>query len=125
VPETAVSRRQNKATQLQPDVGNFEVANNLTYGSPAVKNEDTISSVTTSGTYRYDVVKDSDSTAPVLNDADDRLKLVFVASKTGTGGGDLEPGEEVTVKINTASGASTTIRFSIPDSLAEKSAVEL
>jgi archaellin len=77
------------------------------------------------GNYKYDVVKDADETAPVLNDADDRLQLVFDVNNVGTGGGNLEGGEEVTIKINTASGASTTIRFSIPDSLAEKSAVEL
>jgi flagellin-like protein len=86
-----------------------------------------ISNHTADGAFRYAVVKDSDSTAPVLNDADDRFKIVFSANDTATGDNSdfLEAGEDVTIKINTASGSSTAIRFSIPDSLAEKSAVEL
>jgi flagellin-like protein len=102
-------------TQLQPDVSDFELksaSNNLGDSIPT-------------GEYKYAVVKDADGTAPVLNDADDRLKLVFNTTAVGTGDDTLKAGEEVTIKINTASGASTTIRFSIPDSLAEKSAVEL
>jgi flagellin-like protein len=74
--------------------------------------------------FAYGTVKDADDTAPVLNDADDRFKLVFDYSDFTEDNG-LEPGEEVTIKIDTAAGASTTIRFSVPDSLAEKSAVEL
>jgi flagellin-like protein len=84
-----------------------------------------ISNHTQSGEFKYSVVKDADDTAPVINDPDDRLKLVFSTNDTATANGFLSAGEEVTIKINTASGASTTIRFRIPDSLGQKSAVEL
>jgi flagellin-like protein len=105
-------------TQLQPDVSDFKVAQDQT-------NLGQEGTTWPAGTYKYAVVKDADDTAPVLNDADDRMKLVFNSSLVGTGGDTLQPGEEVTIKINTASGASTTIRFSVPESLEQKSAVEL
>ncbi|WP_313692658.1 archaellin/type IV pilin N-terminal domain-containing protein [Halorarum halobium] len=73
--------------------------------------------------FSTDVVKDSDDSAPVLNDADDRLQLVFVPGDFS--GGPLAEGDEVTLKLNTKSGATTTIRFAVPDSLGNKNAVEL
>ena len=68
------------------------------------------------------VVKDADDSAPVLNDPDDRLTIVFDVSKFSN---NLQEGEDVTIKINTMSGATTEIRFSVPESLDEKSAVSL
>lgn len=37
----------------------------------------------------------------------------------------LDEGEEVTVKINTLAGATTSVRFTVPRSLSQKDAVEL
>ena len=79
-----------------------------------------------SGTYSYESVKNAAGNENVLNDADDRLNLVFeVDAITSTSGNYLNEGDEVTVKINTMSGATTTIRFTVPESLGQKSAVEL
>ena len=72
--------------------------------------------------FGYQPVKDSDGSSNVLNDADDRLNLVF---DVDTFASNLDEGEEVTVKINTMAGATTEIRFSVPESLGNKQAVEL
>jgi flagellin-like protein len=109
----------------------------------AVENPDLVSYDPESGGadtnfFNTSVVKDADGTAPVLNDADDRLKLTFNVSNfrattDGTAAGHTDPneveglesGEEVTIKINTAAGATTVIQVTVPDTLEEKSAVEL
>ncbi|MXR41837.1 flagellin [Halobaculum sp. WSA2] len=75
-----------------------------------------------SNVFSYSVVKDSDGSENVLNDADDRLNLVF---DTSTFTNELNEGEEVTVKVNTMAGATTSIRFTVPESLGNKEAVEL
>ena len=74
------------------------------------------------GNFSTAIIKDADGSSPVLNDADDRLQLAFDVS---TFASDLGEGDEVTVKINTMSGATTTIRFTVPESLGSKTAVEL
>jgi len=77
----------------------------------------------TTDKFSYSVVKDSDGSENVLNDADDRLNLVFDTAITGTN--NLDEGNEVTIKVNTMAGATTTIRFTVPESLGNKEAVEL
>ena len=67
-------------------------------------------------------IKDVDNSQPVLNDPDDRFLLVF---NTTTFTNNLDEGESVTIKINTLAGATTTIRFTVPQSLSQKDAVEL
>ena len=68
-------------------------------------------------------VKDEDGSDPVINDPDDRFQLVFDVDTFSNG--NLAEGEEVTIKINTLSGATTTIRFTVPESLTQKETVEL
>jgi flagellin FlaA/flagellin FlaB len=58
----------------------------------------------------------------VLNDNDDRLQYLF---DVGNFASDLGEGDEVTIKINTMAGATTEIRFTVPESLGNKEAVEL
>ncbi|MFC7097310.1 archaellin/type IV pilin N-terminal domain-containing protein [Halobaculum marinum] len=70
-------------------------------------------------------VKNTDGSNTVLNDADDRFNVNFLLNTTANGPGKLSEGEEVTIKINTMSGATTSIRFTVPESLGQKSAVEL
>ncbi|MFC6787106.1 archaellin/type IV pilin N-terminal domain-containing protein [Halobaculum halobium] len=72
--------------------------------------------------FGYQPVKDSDGSSNVLNDPDDRLNLVF---DVDTFANDLTEGSEVTIKINTMAGATTSIRFTVPESLGNKEAVEL
>jgi archaellin len=73
--------------------------------------------------FSYIAVKDSDGSDNGLNDADDRLNLVFDVDQFATG--NLGEGDEVTIKINTMAGATTSIRFTVPESLGNKEAVEL
>ncbi|WP_348609381.1 archaellin/type IV pilin N-terminal domain-containing protein [Halobaculum rarum] len=73
--------------------------------------------------FSYVAVKDADGSDNVLNDADDRLNLVFEVNQFATE--NLAEGDEVTIKINTMAGATTSIRFSVPESLGNKQAVEL
>ncbi|UIP00037.1 flagellin [Halobaculum sp. CBA1158] len=69
-------------------------------------------------------VKNTDDSKTVLNDPDDRFNINF--DLTATDAPDtLQEGQEVTIKINTMAGATTTIRFTVPESLGQKSAVEL
>ncbi|WP_435065999.1 archaellin/type IV pilin N-terminal domain-containing protein [Halobaculum sp. EA56] len=83
----------------------------------------TLSDGTVGQEFSYEPVKDADGSSNVLNDADDRLNLVFEVSEFA--GSDLSEGDEVTVKINTMAGATTSIRFTVPESLGNKEAVEL
>ncbi|MFC6786488.1 archaellin/type IV pilin N-terminal domain-containing protein [Halobaculum halobium] len=80
---------------------------------------------TTGDHFSYTTVKNSDGSGSVLNDADDRLALVFEVSDFAGAGNDLNEGDEATIKINTMAGATTEIRFSVPESLGNKEAVEL
>ncbi|MFC7071339.1 archaellin/type IV pilin N-terminal domain-containing protein [Halobaculum lipolyticum] len=93
--------------QLQSTTSNFSTA------GPALS----------SGTYSYESVKNAAGSENVLDDADDRLNLVFDVDAFA--GSNLAEGEDVTIKINTMAGATTSIRFSVPESLGQKSAVEL
>ncbi|MFC7069965.1 archaellin/type IV pilin N-terminal domain-containing protein [Halobaculum lipolyticum] len=71
------------------------------------------------------VVKNADGADTVLDDPDDRFSIDF---DLGTGSGQperLEEGDEVTIKINTRAGATTTIRFTVPESLGQRQGVEL
>ncbi|WP_435146743.1 archaellin/type IV pilin N-terminal domain-containing protein [Halobaculum sp. P14] len=80
----------------------------------------------TSADSRFTVteVKDADNSAPVLNDADDRLKITFDLSDANSPN-ELAEGESVTIKVNTMAGATTAIRFTVPESLDGKQGVEL
>ncbi|GAA0214292.1 archaellin/type IV pilin N-terminal domain-containing protein [Halobaculum roseum] len=69
-------------------------------------------------------VKNTDDSTTVLNDPDDRFNIDFDLDATD-GPGNLQEGQSVTIKINTMSGATTSIRFTVPESLGQKSAVEL
>ncbi|WP_435063666.1 archaellin/type IV pilin N-terminal domain-containing protein [Halobaculum sp. EA56] len=76
-------------------------------------------------TFQTEAVKNTDNSDTVLNDPDDRFNVVFNTTTAYGGPGTLSEGEEVTIKVNTMSGATTTIRFTVPESLGQKSAVEL
>ena len=67
-------------------------------------------------------VKDVDESKPVLNDPDDRFVLVFNTTEFTSA---LEEGQSVVIKINTLAGATTTIRFKVPESLGARDGVEL
>ncbi|QZP38173.1 archaellin/type IV pilin N-terminal domain-containing protein [Halobaculum magnesiiphilum] len=83
----------------------------------------------TDWTFNTYQVKNTDDSDTVLNDADDRFNVEFELNDHGNGPADapsnLGEGDEVTIKINTMAGATTTIRFTVPESLGQKQAVEL
>ncbi|MFC6786855.1 archaellin/type IV pilin N-terminal domain-containing protein [Halobaculum halobium] len=70
-------------------------------------------------------VKNAGGSPTVLNDPDDRFNIEFRLDN-GDGKPDkLNEGDEVTIKINTMAGATTTIRFTVPESLDGQGGVEL
>ena len=82
------------------------------------------SSAETGWNFTTEAVKNTDDSTTVLNDADDRFNINFDLG-AGSGPGNLQEGQSVTIKINTMAGATTGIRFTVPESLGQKSAVEL
>jgi len=87
------------------------------------------------GTFAVATFKDADASAPVINDPDDRLTMVFdlgtddhsptspdAASEFGN---ELERGETATLSVTTRSGATAEMRLSVPQSLSGTSAVSL
>ena len=111
------------------------------YGTVTADNSDNPDLSGADEFFTVDVVRnegDSANTdATVLNDPDDRFILSFDldgANDDATGTGDsaenqgsdnLVEGEAVTLKINTQAGGTTTIRFTVPESLGQKSSVLL
>ncbi|WP_435063388.1 archaellin/type IV pilin N-terminal domain-containing protein [Halobaculum sp. EA56] len=71
------------------------------------------------------VVKNAEGSNTVLNDPDDRFSIDFDLSKGSDDPSLLQEGDEVTIKINTMAGATTTIRFTVPESLGQTQGVEL
>ncbi|QLG28466.1 flagellin [Halorarum halophilum] len=88
---------------------------------------DKVDDSATSADSKFNVteVKDADNSASVLNDADDRLRMTFDLNSGDNKPDVLDEGESVTIKINTMSGSTTAIRFTVPESLSGKSGVEL
>ncbi|MEZ3115609.1 archaellin/type IV pilin N-terminal domain-containing protein [Halobaculum sp. MBLA0147] len=69
---------------------------------------------------------ETESGVTVLNDPDDRFNLFFDLDAVSDGGAnEIGAGESVTLKLNTQSGATTTIRFTVPEALGGKQSVLL
>jgi len=94
------------------------------------------------GFFGIEAFKDADDSKPVLNDPDDRMVMVFDVGSDdvaidnrdpdndGTDddtsfGEDLGEGASVELRITTKSGATTTGRLVVPESLSGESAVSL
>jgi flagellin FlaA/flagellin FlaB len=76
--------------------------------------------------FNTSVVKNAGGSDTVLDDEDDRFSIDFdLDDRDSDGPDELQEGAEVIIKINTASGATTSIRFTVPDSLGQKAAIEL
>jgi|APHM01.1.fsa_nt_gi archaeal flagellin N-terminal-like domain len=78
-----------------------------------------------SNEFAISTVKYADDSTPVVNDPDDRFVLVFDVPAFNNDGTGLEEGEAVTVQINTLSGSTTAVRFTVPESIGNTDAVEL
>ncbi|QZX99029.1 archaellin/type IV pilin N-terminal domain-containing protein [Halobaculum rubrum] len=123
----------NVTVTQAPGAGEIDLAN-ATINWIGPQGTETLTHTDSSGTdwqFKTHAVKDTDDTAnpTVLNDADDRFNIEFELKDNGYGDtnapNNLGEGDEVTIKINTMAGATTTIRFTVPESLGQKKAVEL
>ncbi|MDS0282362.1 archaellin/type IV pilin N-terminal domain-containing protein [Haloarcula onubensis] len=85
------------------------------------------------GRFVVDPIQDNDDSDPVLNDQEDRLKIRLDLGSDDGGdlsdgtpfGNELGEGESATVRITTASGASTETRIVVPPTISGTSAVQL
>jgi flagellin-like protein len=68
-------------------------------------------------------IKDSDTSAPVVNDPDDRIVMEF--DLTSNGPDKIDPGSTVELRFSTQSGGSVTTTLVVPESLEGESAVTL
>ncbi|WP_424019803.1 hypothetical protein ACOZ4N_10105 [Halorientalis pallida] len=105
------------------------VDDNGTYVVAAASSESTATGV--DGTFRTTPIKDTDDSAPVLNEPEDRLKLSMdLGTDDEVSGADgfgepLEPEADATLQVTTGSGASSTVRLTVPSTLADARAVNL
>lgn len=67
-------------------------------------------------------VKDTDGSMPLLNDPDDRAILTIDAESMGQA---LGPGATASIKVTPASGATTTVQVTVPQSLDDRTSVAL
>jgi len=74
------------------------------------------------GNFNVTAFKDADNSIPVLNSPDDRATMNFNMTDFSS---DLPAGSEVKIVITTMSGASTQVRFTVPESLNGKTSVSL
>jgi len=86
------------------------------------------------GRFIVSTVQDEDGSNPVLNDQQDRLKIRLelgegdgenILSGGDSFGSELGEGKTATVRITTASGASTSQRIIVPKTISGTSAVQL
>ncbi|MXR42363.1 flagellin [Halobaculum sp. WSA2] len=121
----------NVTVTQAPGAGEIDLAN-ATINWIGPQGTETLTHDSSSGTdWQFSTyqVKNTDNSNTVLNDADDRFNIEFQLNDNGFGDtnapNNLNEGDEVTIKINTMAGATTTIRFTVPESLGQKEAVEL
>ena len=121
----------NVTVTQAPGAGEIDLRNaTVTWVGPdgtyqLTSDPDTAPSALSGTNYSVSTVKDADGSDPVLNDPDDRFTLVFNVDTFNADDGELEEGESVTIEVNTLAGATTAIRFTVPESLGGSDAVEL
>ena len=64
-------------------------------------------------------------TTPVLQESSDRFEILIELNTTNNNPANLFEGESATLRITTASGATTSIEIRVPDSVSGEEAVEL
>lgn len=82
------------------------------------------------GRFGISTVQDNDGSQPVLNDAQDRFTLTLDMGSDDSVGGqtfgqELPEGESATIRITTASGATTTRKIVAPPTVSDESSVVL
>ncbi|WP_435146745.1 archaellin/type IV pilin N-terminal domain-containing protein [Halobaculum sp. P14] len=116
----------NVTVTLAPGSGEVDLSNaTISWIGPQGTETLTHSSASESGwQFTTSIVKNTDGSNTVLNDPDDRFNIEFDLNASSSPAF-LQEGQSVTIKINTMSGATTTVRFTVPQSLDGKDAVEL
>ena len=117
----------NMTVKIAPGAGEVDLRNTtVTWIGPSGTYRLTHSNVTAGdGSFNVSKFKDADDSIPVLNDPDDRLTMEFKVNDFAGANKDLGEGESVTVEITTMSGGSTSVRFTVPESLGGKTSVSL
>lgn len=97
--------------------------------------ESSVEAEAVDGHFGVSAVKDDDDSAPLVNGPDDRMVLtmdigtddlaVDDGGDHGAFGERLEAGETATLRLTTESGAATTVRLVVPQSLKGRDAVAL
>jgi len=75
-----------------------------------------------SGNFSVSDIRDTDTSAPVLNSQDDRFVVTMNATQVSSA---LDEGDEVQLKLTTQYGATTIYRVTVPRSLSQKTAVSV
>lgn len=75
--------------------------------------------------FTTNAIKDTDTSEPVLNDADDRFTITLDLDYANNSLSILGEGGQAQLKITTKSGATRVIELRVPDTLDGKAAVEL
>jgi len=114
----------NMTVSTAPGAGEIDLTNTtVTWIGPGGTFRLTHDSVTAGdGNFNVTAFKDSDGSIPVINDPDDRATMNFDVSDFSS---DVAAGSSVTVEITTMSGATTSVRFTVPESLSGKTSVSL
>jgi len=114
----------NMTVSTAPGAGEIDLTNTtITWIGPGGTFRLTHDSVTAGdGNFNVTAFKDSDGSIPVINDPDDRMTINYDVSGFST---DLPAGSTVTVEMTTMSGATTSVRFSVPEALSDKTSVSL
>lgn len=67
-------------------------------------------------------MKNAEGSSTVLNDPEDRFAINFDLTESSDKPNLLSEGDEVTIKTNTMSGATASIRLTVPESLGRRKA---
>ena len=119
----------NMTVSTAPGAGEIDLTNTtVTWIGPSGTYRLTHDTVTAGdGDFSVIPFKDADNSDPVINDPDDRMTMRFTMGNNSFSGSgnEIGEGESVTIEITTMSGATTSVRISVPQSLSGKTSVSL
>ena len=117
----------NVTVKKAPGAGNIDIGQTLAQWVDDSGSYDLTNGTTANAdTFTVTSVQDDDSSiadSQVLNDPADRARISFDANAISSPG--LQEGATVTIRLNTQSGGTTTVRLVVPETLSGSSAVTL
>jgi len=116
-----------------PGAANIDIGSTISQwvdssGSYDLTVDDSDASIADGDNFAVSTVQDDDTSitdSQVLNDPSDRATLQYDVSSIHTDGSGLGEGESATIRLNTQSGGTTTVRLVVPETLSGNSAVSL